>query len=424
MKISIPYGKTALVANLEDVIVEGILDSKLQQYTIDRGESDLVKDALMNPIESEPLSVLAKGKDNIVILASDHTRPVPSKHIIPSMIKEIKKGNPHAKIKILIATGCHRGMTDQELIDKFGEDILKEVTIEMHCSDNSVTEYIGKLPSGGDCYINKTALDADLLISEGFIEPHFFAGFSGGRKSVMPGVASKSTVLPNHCSKFIDDIHSRTGILEGNLIHQDMVWAARKAKLVFIVNVIINHEKKIIHAVAGDLERAHEKGCEFISTLCKVEAKPSDIVITSNGGYPLDQNVYQAVKGMTAAEVAVKAGGVIIMIAQSEDGIGGDNFYHQLADEKDITKTMKCFMGRNQDETVADQWQSQIFIRILQKATVIYISQIQDETISALHMTPAKDIEMAVNLAKSILNKKNPSVTVIPDGVSVIVNKK
>jgi nickel-dependent lactate racemase len=165
-------------------------------------------------------------------------------------------------------------------------------------------------------------------------------------------------VLANHCSEFINHDNARTGILEDNPIHRDMLWAAKKAKLGFIVNVVLNAEKKVIYAVAGDMEKAHKKGTEFLAAQCGVKAREAAIVISTNGGYPLDQNIYQAVKGMTAAEATVKQGGVIIMIAASSDGIGGDHFYHQLADEDDIRKTMHIFLERKRNETVPDQWQN------------------------------------------------------------------
>ena len=272
-------------------------------------------------------------------------------------------------------------------------------------------------------FLGPALADADLVVAEGFIEPHFFAGFSGSRKSILPGVASRTTVLANHCSEFIADPHSRTGILEGNPIHKDMVWAARKAKLAFILNVVIDSEKKPIFAVAGDMEKAHEVGCRFLSSLCRVKAQKADIVISTNGGYPLDQNIYQAVKGMTAAEATVNEGGVIIMLAKSNDGIGGDAFYHQMADEKDIYKTMALFMSRGRNETVPDQWQTQIFLRILMKAKVVYVSSAPDNIVEDLHMVPAHSLEEALSKAEEILGNKKASVTMIPDGVSVIVEE-
>jgi len=345
--------------------------------------------------------------------------------IIPPMLREIRKGNPDASITILIATGCHRGTTKEELIAKFGEEIVENENIYIHdCDERERLVNIGTLPSGGECEINKIAYEADLLVSEGFIEPHFFAGFSGGRKSVLPGIAGRTTVLANHCSEFIADERARTGSLEGNPIHRDMLWAAKQAKLAFIVNVVLNSKKEPIFAVAGDSELAHKRGTDFISSLCAVNAEPADIVVSTNGGYPLDQNVYQAVKGMTAAEAAVRTGGVIIMLAASADGAGGDHFYHHLADERDINKTIALFMSRKRNETVPDQWESQILLRILSRATVIYVSNMPSETVREMHMIPAASLAEAMSVAKEIVKKEKPSVIAIPDGVSVIVNSK
>ena len=421
MNLSFPYGKEFLKIDIPDERLKGVIVSNLHHYTAKNTPDALVACALENPVGTKKLSELAEGKNNIVLIASDHTRPVPSKTIVPPMLAEIRKGNPNADITILISTGCHRLSTKEELIDKFGEEIVKNEKIVIHDCDNSPLVKIGTLPSGGECIINKLAVDADLLVAEGFIEPHFFAGFSGGRKSVLPGIASRTTVLANHCSEFIADAHSRTGILEGNPIHKDMVWAAHAAKLAFIVNVVINEKKEAIYAVAGDVEAAHKKGCDFLSSLCKVAALPADIVISTNGGYPLDQNIYQAVKGMTAAEATVKKGGVIIMLAKSNDGHGGEGFYHQMADEPDIQKTLDLFMSRGRNETKPDQWQTQIFIRILQKARVIYVSDAPDETVRALHMIPAHSIEEAMEEAEKLCGNPNATITAIPDGVSVMV---
>ena len=423
-EILFPYGKEKLKYSFDEKELSGVLTSSIEEYTPDSDETTLVKKALEEPIGSPKLSELAKGKNNIVIIASDHTRPVPSKVIMPLMLEEIRKGNPNAKITILIATGCHRGTTKEELISKFGEEIVKNENIYIHdCDEREKLINLGILPSGGDCEINSIAVEADLLVAEGFIEPHFFAGFSGGRKSVLPGIAGRSTVLANHCSEFINHDKARTGVLENNPIHEDMLWAAKKAKLQFIVNVVLNSEKEVIYAVAGDVEKAHKKGTDFLSDKCGSKAIYSDIVISTNGGYPLDQNVYQAVKGMTAAEATVKQDGVIIMIASSSDGIGGDHFYHQLADEEDINKTMDIFLSRNRGETVPDQWQTQIMLRILMRARVIYISEMDDDTVKKMHMISAHSIDEAIKKAKELLGKTDVTITAIPDGVSVVVHR-
>ena len=423
MELHFPYGKETLSIDIDDKNLKGVLVSSLHDYKSQKSPKDLVEEALMNPIGSERLSKLSEGKKKVVLICSDHTRPVPSKVIVPPMLREIRKGNPDAEVTIVISTGCHRATTREELIAKFGEEIVEKENIVIHKADESPVTFLGILPSGGELLINSIVAEADLVCSEGFIEPHFFAGFSGSRKSILPGVASRTTVLANHCSEFIASPYSRTGILEGNPIHRDMLWAARKAKLAFICNVVINSEKEPIYAVSGDVEKAHEEGCRFLSSLCRVKAATADIVISTNGGYPLDQNIYQAVKGMTAAEATVREGGVIIMLAASNDGLGGDDFYHQMADEKDIHKTMALFLSRGRNETVPDQWQTQIFLRILMKATVVYVSSAPDGIVEDLHMVPAHSLEEALEKARKIVGKADATITAIPDGVSVIVEE-
>ena len=253
-----------------------------------------------------------------------------------------------------------------------------------------------------------------------------FAGFSGGRKSVLPGIASRQTVLYNHNAGFIADLHSRTGILKDNPIHRDMLYAAKAARLAFICNVVINSEKEVVFAVSGDVDLAHKKGCDFLLEHCQAKAIPSHIVITTNGGYPLDQNIYQAVKGMTAAEATVMEGGVIIMAAKSNDGHGGKSFFETFDKEPDLNRMMKGFLDTPPEKTIVDQWQSQILARVLMRATVIYISHAPDEMIKSLHMLPAHSLEEAMEMADRILTRKGISdakVTVIPDGISVIVTE-
>lgn len=423
MHFSLPYGHDELPLDLPDEQVNGVLLSNIEHYHPTLTQEELVEQALTQPIGSPTLCELAQGKQHVVLIASDHTRPVPSKLLLPPMLREIRKGNPKADITILIATGCHRATTHEELRHKLGDDIMRSEHIVIHDCDNAPFTHIGTLPSGGDCLIHSLVANADLVVAEGFIEPHFFAGFSGSRKSVLPGVASRKTVLANHCAEFIASPFARTGILENNPIHQDMLWAARQVKLAFILNVVLNSRKEVLYAVAGDCEAAHQEGCRFLSSLCRVQARPAEVVITTNGGYPLDQNIYQAVKGMTAAEATVTPGGVIIMLAKSNDGHGGEYFYHQLADEPDIQTTLNCFLQRGRNETQPDQWQTQIFIRVLQRATVIYISDADDALVRSLHMVPSHSLDEALAMAGSMLGRTDYRVTVIPDGVSVMVTE-
>ena len=420
----LPYGKEKLTAQIEDEHLAGVLVSELHNYKAPKSGAELVQEALENPIGSPRLCDMAAGKQKIVVISSDHTRPVPSHIIMPLLLAEIRKGNPDADITILISTGLHRTTTPEELEAKLGPEIMANETIIVHdCDDRNNLVHLGKLPSGGELVLNKLAVDADLLVAEGFIEPHFFAGFSGGRKSVLPGVAARETVMYNHNAGFIADSHARTGVIDGNPIHDDMLYAARAARLDFIVNVVIDADHNPIFAVAGDCDLAHRVGREFLASRCQVDAAPADIVISTNGGYPLDQNIYQSVKGMTAAESTVKENGVIIMLSKAADGHGGKMFHETFRDEKDLNRMMQRFLDTKPEDTIVDQWQSQIFARLLLKATVIFISSCEDQLVEDLHMIPAHSMEEALEKAKSIVNKEDYKVTVIPDGVSVIVKE-
>ncbi|MGO3608477.1 MAG: nickel-dependent lactate racemase, partial [Enterococcus sp.] len=388
IELALPYDNKTITAKIEDDRFAGSLVSQAATYRAEYSEEELVERSLDFPIASPKLEELAKGKKNIVIISSDHTRPVPSKIITPILLRRIRSVAPDARIRILVATGFHRPSTKEELISKYGEDIVAHEEIVMHYSERDedmVT--LGKLPSGGDLIINKVAMEADLLLSEGFIESHFFAGFSGGRKSVLPGISSYKTIMANHSGEFINDKHSRTGNLKHNLIHEDMAYAAKAANLAFILNVVLDEDKKIIGSFAGDLEKAHKKGTVFVDSLSQVDAIESDITISTNGGYPLDQNIYQAVKGMTSAEAANKLGGTIIMVAGCRDGHGGEGFYHNIADVADPKEFLDKAIHTPRLETVPDQWTSQILARILVNHHVILVSDLVDpQLVTDMHM--------------------------------------
>ncbi|GAA0706851.1 nickel-dependent lactate racemase [Paraclostridium ghonii] len=421
-KFKVPYSKDGMWIDIPDKNFSAILESKAHQYKVSLNQDIIVEKSMDSPIASEKLEELAKDKNNVVIITSDHTRPVPSKITLPIILRRLREANPNIKIKILIATGFHRPSTREELIYKMGQEVVDNEEIIMHIStDDSQMIKAGVLPSGGDFYINRIAYEADLLIAEGFIEPHFFAGFSGGRKSILPGIASAKTIMYNHCSDFIDNENSRTGVLKRNPIHEDMVYAAKAAKLAFIVNVVIDQDKKIIECFSGDVERAHSEGCEFVTNLSKVNSKKSDIVVSTNGGYPLDQNIYQAVKGMTAAESTCNEEGVIIMIAACNDGHGGESFYDNIANSKSPKEVLDNVRKVTRSETVPDQWEFQILARILEKHTVIMVTDKCDPNmIKKMHMKHAYNFKDALDMALKIKGS-DAKVLVIPDGVSVIV---
>lgn len=422
-RVSFPYGKGALEYDFG-----GELCAVLTPRGTDgaaKPERELIADAMARPIGSPTLRELARGARRVTLIASDHTRPVPSRLIVPAMLAEIRSASPDAEVTILVATGCHRGTTREELVSKFGEEIVDSERIVVHdCDDRAHLRSVGTLPSGGDCVIDTFALDCDLLVAEGFIEPHFFAGFSGGRKSVLPGVAARETVLANHCAGFVASPRSRTGVLEGNPIHRDMLWAAQQCRLRYIVNVVLDEDKRVIAAFAGDCRAAHEAGCEFVLQSSALDAIPADIVVTTNGGYPLDQNAYQAVKGMTAAEACVNEGGVIVMLAECADGVGGDSFFRQLSDLRSIREITDELLARDRNATVPDQWQAQIMLRVLARARVVFVSSLSPDVVRAMRMIPAASLDEAMTIARELTGTPSPAVTAIPDGVSVVVRRK
>ena len=417
--ISIPYGKTHIACDLQP---KGLLTSRIEELASDKAGIDLVREALANPIGSQPLHELAAGKKTCTIIISDHTRPVPSRDILPPMLAELRKGNPDIAVTLLVATGFHRPTTTAELEAKLGAEIAEKERIVVHDAfDADSNVQIGILPSGAPLVIDRVAVETDLLISEGFIEPHFFAGFSGGRKSVLPGVCDNTTVLGNHCGEFIASPYARTGILEGNPLHRDMVAAAELAKLSFIVNVVINDDKKTVAAFAGNFREAHAAGVAFLRPYCEVQAVPGDIVITSNGGAPLDQNIYQSVKGLTAAEASAKEGAVLIMCADLADGTGGEGFYLSLRNcETPAAHFAQC-AATPQSETIPDQWESQILARILMKHRVIFVSRPEMEvTLREMKLDYAPDLDTALAMAKADKGE-NAEITIIPNGISVMV---
>jgi nickel-dependent lactate racemase len=382
----------------------------------------MVEEALDNLIGSDKLEDLVKDIKNMVIITSDHTRPVPSKITLPVILRRIRNTNPGIEITILVSTGTHRATSREEMILKFGEDIVRNERIVVHDArkpEDMVS--LGELSSGLNVKVNKTIINTNFLMAEGFIEPHFFAGFSGGRKSVLPGSASIDCVMANHCAEYIANPYARTGILENNPIHAEASEAARLAGLRFILNVAIDKDKKIIKAFAGDPDKAHAAGCGFVRKLSEVKAAPADIVITTNGGYPLDQNVYQSVKSMTAAEATCKEGGVIIVVSACSDGHGGEGFYETFKNAGSPAEVTEQIVKRNRLETVDDQWESQILARVLEKFKVIMVTDMCTKTIiNDMFMDCVPDMDTALALAREY-TKPDAGITVIPDGISVIV---
>ncbi|MCD8250196.1 MAG: nickel-dependent lactate racemase [Lachnospiraceae bacterium] len=421
--IPIPYYKEHMDLHISEENLKTVITARGDSYDPGKGEEELVREALEHPIGSKPLHELAEGKRRVTLITSDHTRAVPSKITLPILLDEIRKGNPDAQITILVATGLHRATTEEEMRSMFGDAIVDHERIAVnHAFEPEEFTFLGTLPSGAEFHVNKLAADCDLLVTEGFIEPHFFAGFSGGRKSILPGVCNAATVNENHSYKAIASPWAVTGVLDKNPIHLDMITAARRVNVQFILNVAQNSEKKIIGAFAGDLEQAHEAGVAFVRKLAQCEPVTGDIVVTSNGGYPLDQNLYQSPKAVATAEACAGEDGVIIMSASCVEGMGG-KFFEKLIVMGTVDEIDEYLSKIPPKETISEQWCAQIYARILKKHKVILVTTYLDrETVEKANMLHASTVDEALEMAYQ-LKGADASVVVIPDGVSVLAVK-
>lgn len=422
--IKIPYYTSSLDLHIQEENLEAVINAKTDDYDPGKSETELVEEALANPIGTLPLRELARGKKKVTLVTSDHTRAVPSKLTLPILLREIREGNPDADITILIATGLHRPTTEAEQRRMFGDAIVdnEKIVVNEAFKDEDFA-YVRGLPSGAELWVNKVALDCDLLITEGFIEPHFFAGFSGGRKSILPGICNAATVNENHSYKAISSPYSTTGVLAHNPIHEDMVCAARAVNVQFILNVALNGEKKVIAAFAGDLEEAHAEGVAFVRKLAQCPSVTGDIVITSNGGYPLDQNLYQSPKAVATAEACCADGGVIIMCASCFDGMGGTHF-EKLIVRGTVDEIDEYLSKIPPKETIPEQWCAQIYSRILKKHRIILVTTYLDhELVRKANMIPASSPDEALAMAYEMMGK-DARVVVIPDGVAVLAVKE
>lgn len=422
--IPIPYYTSTLALHVEEENLKAVLTAKMHGFHAEKSQEQLVLDALEHPVGSPRLRTLAEGKRKIVIVTSDHTRAVPSKITLPLLLKEIRSGNPDADITILIATGLHRPTTEKEQRRMFGDAIVdhEKIAINNAFAPEQFVELCA-LPSGAVFQVNRLAAECDLLVTEGFVEPHFFAGFSGGRKSILPGICSERTVNENHSYKAVSHPRSNSGMLKDNPIHADMLCAAKAVNVQFIFNVALDGEKKIVAAWAGDLEKAHEAGVAFIRQWSQCPVVTGDIVITSNGGYPLDQNLYQSPKAMATAEACAGEDGVIIMCCSCCDGMGGAHF-GQLIQRGTPDEIDRYLSSIPPEKTIPEQWCTQVCVRVLRKHPVILVTTfLSHDEVRKANMIPASTPDEALEIAYR-LKGEQASVVVIPDGVSVLTVKE
>lgn len=422
-EIQIPYYKSSLPLHVDEKNLKAVLIPHTNSFRPNLTQTALVCQALEHPIGTPRLRELARQKKQVVIVTSDHTRPVPSRITLPLLLSEIRAENPEVKISILIATGLHRSPTYEEMCTMFGTEIVENETILVNNAFRSEDfRFVKVLPSGAELWVNQAALDCDLLVTEGFIEPHFFAGFSGGRKSILPGICNATTVNQNHSYNAVAHPRSVSGVLEGNPVHEDMVCAARAVNVQFILNVALDEKKEIIAAFAGDLVAAHEKGVEFVRSLAQVPYIQGDIVVTSNGGYPLDQNLYQSPKAVSTAEACCRDGGVIIMCCSCADGMGGEHFA-QLITQGSVDEIDRYLSKIPSKETISEQWSAQVYARVLKKHSVILVTTFLDHTlVRQANMIPAYSPDEALELAYQLVGH-DARVVVIPDGVAALVTK-
>lgn len=423
MNISIPYGSGALDCDIEDSLVAAVLAPAEFQAPAECAEA-LVKSALANPIGSPSLRQLAAGKRRVTLITSDHTRAVPSRTTLPLLLGEIRAGNPDAEITILVAAGLHRATTREEQRAMFGEAIVsRERIVVSDAKDASAFVDLGALPSGAPCEVHSLAATCDLLVSEGFIEPHFFAGYSGGRKSVLPGVCSERTINRNHAYANIVHARATAGVLEGNPVHTDMCAAAKKARLAFILNVTLDGEKRVTGAFAGDPERAHAEGVRFAEARARCPLVTGEIVLTGNGGSPLDQNLYQTAKAAFTAAQCAGNDGVIILCAACSDGVGGANFERvmSLGSPGEILAVLAAL---SPERTIPEQWNAQIYVQVLRDHPFILVSEgVDPARTRRMNMLPARTLAEALALARAIRGER-AQIVAIPDGVAALPTRK
>lgn len=395
--VRMPYGRGYV--NLK------IPKENLHEFSIPKEPYGLIDEkkeieaALRNPIKKPPLHTLVDSQDKLVIIIDDITRPTPSSKMIRAILKEVHV--PNKNVTIIVATGLHRKNTENELKAMVGNDILNKIRVVNHDAfDKNRLVYVGETSRGTKLEINKLVIDADVVITTGHIEPHEFAGFTGGRKSILPGVASVKSITYNHRLENLDHPRAKIGILEGNPIHEDMVEAAKMVGVDFMMNVILNSRKEITKVVAGDLIEAHVKGVDFYKKYYQVEnSEPADIVIVSSG-YPWDVDFYQSIKLIISAEPFVKKGGIIILLAACEAGFGTRLFYKWMTSFSSIDDIMNKIKIQGYR---ADLDHCYLLGRILKKNDVIVVSShpsVQKVKKSILEVTTSPDKAVATALSR------------------------
>jgi len=417
MKIELAYGKGRLQVEIPDHVPVRVVEPQYVTGVPDPRRS--VMEALKNPIGFKPLSSAARRGHKVAIIFSDITRATPYHILIPALLDSLSH-IPDQDLTFFCATGTHRDATPEELATILGKEVCERFKIVQNkATDTETHQYLGTTASGNRILLNKELLEHDLRILTGFIEPHFFAGFSGGGKALMPGMAHVDTIRHNHSIRNLEHPKARWGYTHGNPLWEEVMEAAEFAAPVFLLNITLNRDKEITGVFAGDLRRAHLEGCARAKETAMVGLdQPFDVVFTSNSGYPLDLNVYQSVKGMSAAERVVKKGGTIVVAAECWDGIPAGSDYEKILSSVESVPELMGFI-RMHEPDLKDTWQVFFQAMIQSKAEVYLFSGLDPETVQRTHLKPVSDLNQ---LILDLLEKYGPDsrICILPEGPHTI----
>lgn len=414
MNIQLAYGKNGLQLDLDERWNVQVVEPRYIPGV--ENPSEAMRQALRHPLGSRPLSELARPTDRVGIIFNDITRATPNHVILTAILGELAHV-ARENITLFNALGTHRPNSEAELRGMLGDNLVDGYRIvQNNCFEPSTQVCVGQTASGNSIWLNRELVACDLKILTGFIEPHFFAGFSGGGKAVMPGMAGLETILGNHSAAQIAHPQATWGITWGNPIWEEVREAAHLCAPAFLVNVTLNRDKQITAVFAGDLDLAHENGCAYVKDTAMVGVEePFDIVVTSNSGYPLDLNLYQAVKGMSAAAQVVKEGGAILVAAECWDGIPDHGLFGKLLREADSPQAILDLVHQP-GYAQQDQWQAQVQAQILLKADIyVHSTYLSDEQLRQAMLAPAGSIEATL---ASLVAKygENARICVLPEG--------
>ena len=417
MKIKMDYGRQGIEINVPDTSDVLIPNHKKE---IQNPEKKIL-DSLLNPINSNPLKSLYKKGMTIGISVCDHTRAQPRNEIINSIL-QVCDGAKKEEVLIFIATGSHRQSTEKEIKEMFSEDILLNATIINHNSEiSSNLKYLGETSNKIPIEINKLWIECDLKITTGFVEPHFFAGFSGGPKMIAPGLAGLETIMNLHDYDKINNKNATWGITKGNPVHEEISEISMQNQPDFSIDLTLNRDNRITGIYSGELFSEHNIACEIVKKdSMKKTSKLYDLVITSNSGYPLDQNLYQTIKGVSAAAQITKPDGFIISVSECTDGIPYKSNYEKLLESVDSPAEYLSKL-KSQNSLEPDQWQVQIQSQILEKNNVMLYSKLNEKDVTKCHLLKVDQVEDVIESVQKKVN--NPSICILPEGPQTIPYK-